>query len=647
MAYRQPGVTVTQQFQNALPALATFSLPNVVVGPIFQVLTNASAGAGSYLGTSTTFGYPSFPAGTFVDTRAYDSTDLTSYPVTINLGNAVVTLLTGTAGVVASPNFNTFSDATSNKFAGVLAGDVIVITSGGDAGSYTVRSVTDNNDLQTNETFPTALTGISYTITRVVSSDATPLNIPTSTSGVVVGSTSITLPAALTTTVSPFGTVPIVSAEVLVSYRALSEEQSADLFEIDTIADLQATFGVNQIVPENVAVFGAFLALSNSVTSTNILGLTRDYLLTSELIAYGNAFTILALNDIYAISVMTQNTSVHTALQAHVDGLSTPAEKLERVGIINRQLVTITSVTTGVTDATVDSTGLIIGSASSHFLTDGVVPGDYVEITAGATVGRYLIASVASQTSLTLTNASPAPISGGPLTGVSLYIDRNLQLSEQASVLAAYASTLADRRLVMTWPDIVSIPVGNTIRQLPGYFLNPAVGALTTGLPTQQGLTNLDVAVYSGVVHSTKYFTNDQLNTIAGGGVMIFVQSVLNQTPLFIRHQLTTDTSAIKFQEYSVTKNVDFIAKFIRQQHAPFIGQYNIVQATFDDLKTEANGILSYLTNNTRLPKIGGVISGGTLTSIVQDPANIDGILETWTLSIPIPLNNLDITIVV
>jgi hypothetical protein len=139
----------------------------------------------------------------------------------------------------------------------------------------------------------------------------------------------------------------------------------------------------------------------------------------------------------------------------------------------------------------------------------------------------------------------------------------------------------------------------------------------------------------------------DQLNTIAGGGVMIFVQDVLDVTALYVRHQLTTDTSAIKFQEFSITKNVDFIAKFIRTNHKKYIGQYNIVDTTFDELKSNAAGICKYLTENTRLPKIGGVIKGGKLTSVAQDPVNIDTIVEKYSLDIPVPLNNLDITIIV
>lgn len=650
MAYRQPGVTVTQQFLNALPALATFALPNVNVGPTFQV--KAKQSSGTYTGILGTYAYANQLAGSVIDIRAADNTDLTTYPVKIHFQNTIVRVLTGTVGAVLTGQLNQFTDATSTMFANILVGDVIVVTGSGSGnnGSYTVRSKVDNNTLQTNETFAAAEASLSYTIRRNIGADGSYLEIPTSTVGVIVAASLVTIPASLTTTVSPIGSVPIIQATVLLTYRALRYEYSSDVREYKKLSDLQADFGTDQIVPENTAVFGIFLALANSASATNLLALPKDYLDTGggsgdEGIAYGKAFDVLSVNDMYAINIMTHSTSIHTALKAHVDLFSQPDRKLERVGIINRQLVTTSVVVPQLTNGATNSTGLIFTSSTGNFLTNGVVPGHYIKISApSGAVGRYKISSVDSQTQVTL---STAVAGSNPQSSITFVADKDLTKSEQASVLAAYAHSIGDRRMVMTWPDVVKIPSSNIIRELPGYYLNCAVAALTTGLPTQQGLTNLSVSTYVGVVHSTKYFDADQMNAIADGGVMIFVQDILDQTALYVRHQLTTDRSAIKFQEYSVTKNVDFIAKFIRNNHKQFIGQYNIVDSTFDDLKTNAKGISTYLKEATRAPKIGGVVRSMKLQSIIQDPVNIDSIQEQYSADIPIPLNNLDITLFV
>lgn len=646
MAYREPAVRVTQEFTNALPALAAFALPHVNVGPAFQVVNQKQAG--SYTGLSLNLNYPEQVSGSYIDTRALDANDLLSYPVKIFLKNTVVEVLTVTGTGSVTTGGTQLSDATLNAFQNVNVGDVIVVSgsANGNDGSYTVRSKISNNVIKTNESFVLTETGLDYVVRRNIQSTAGLVEIPSSTVGVVIATTGVTLPAALTTVVAPFGAVPIVTADVLISYRAQRIEKSADVWEYSKTSELQADFGLDQIVPENPAVFAAYISLQTAAVKTNLLALNSNFL-SDELLAYQGAFDVLAMTEMYLINVLSHSTAVHTSLKAHCEGMSLPNNKLERVGVANRKIVltatVIDTVTTGGAEGFAGTGNLIFTSAASHFITDGVVPGHFIKVTAPSNVvGRYKIASVDSQTQVTVVGPVAATA-----VGVTFTVDKDLQKSEQASILSAYGSSLGSRRMIFVWPDVVLGPVGASVRQLPGYFLGATLGALTTGLPTQQGLTNLSVSYFSGLRHSTKYFDRDQLNTIAGGGVMIFVQDVLDVTALYVRHQLTTDTSAIKFQEFSITKNVDFIAKFIRTNHKKYIGQYNIVDTTFDELKSNAAGICKYLTENTRLPKIGGVIKGGKLTSVTQDPVNIDTIVEKYSLDIPVPLNNLDITIIV
>jgi hypothetical protein len=644
MAYREPAVRVTQEFVNALPALATFALPHVNVGPAFQVKSKGDAG--DYLGLAANYSYPGQIAGSYIDTRAFDANDLLSFPVKVELNETVLRILNVVATGQVPVNLNQFSDATLNAFLNVQVGDVISVTGSGlsNDGLYTVREKLSNNLVQINETFAAAEASLSYSVRRNVQSAVGDIDV---TSSATISSTQVSLPLALTYTLAPFGAVPVISANVLITYRAQRIEKSSDVWEYTKVSELQADFGLDQIVPENPVVFAAYISLLSAAVQTNLVALNSSFL-ADELLSYQNALdSVLSLTEMYAINVLSHSSAVHTALKSHCETLSLPDNALERVGICNRQIVLVGTVvdeiTTGGAEGLAGTGNLVLTSAASEFITDGVVPGHFIAVSAPSLVaGRYEIASVDSQTQVTLVGPVPAASNG-----VTFSVEKDLQKGEQAAILSAYAASLGSRRLVMVWPDQVKGPVGSEIRTLPGYFLGATIGALTTGLPTQQGLTNLSVGYFTGVKNSTKYFDRTQLNVIASGGVMIFAQDVIDVTALYVRHQLTTDTSAIKFQEYSVTKNVDFIAKFIRNNHKQFIGQYNIVESTFDDLKSNATGIIKYLTENTRIPRFGGVISSGRLVSIEQDPQNIDTIIEKWSLAIPIPLNNLDITIVV
>lgn len=279
---------------------------------------------------------------------------------------------------------------------------------------------------------------------------------------------------------------------------------------------------------------------------------------------------------------------------------------------------------------------------NATFISNGVAAGHFLHILSGGLKGRYKIGNVISEKELTLAVAIPGVVT--LQTAIDYAIDRDMTKTEQANFIKGYSAALASRRVVNVWSDTLETPVGQVVSDLPGFYGAAAIGAITTGLPTQQGFTNLSISGFLGLKHSTGYFTDDQLDIIADGGTMILAQSGPEQ-PLFIRHQLTTDRSAIKFQEYSVTKNVDFIAKFMRNAFAGFIGRYNIVDTTLDELRGTAKAVLTFLKDDTRLPRIGGVIRSGVLTQLVESPTQIDTVKMRFKLDIPIPLNNLDITI--
>lgn len=286
--------------------------------------------------------------------------------------------------------------------------------------------------------------------------------------------------------------------------------------------------------------------------------------------------------------------------------------------------------------------GINLYDRNATFISNGVAAGHFVVINSGSFAGRYKIGAVLSETELTLASAVLGVVT--LQTAVSYKVDRDLSKDEQAEAIAGYSSSFANRRLVHTWSDNVAASVGTSVVDVPGYFASDTIVALTTGLPPQQGFTNFTVGGFLGIKHSNGYFTEDQLNTIADGGTLVFVQEGPQQ-PLLIRHQLTTDRSSIKFQEFSVTKNVDSIAKFMRRAYRGPSGRYNIVDTTLDYLKTVATASVKFLRDSTKVQFLGGQIRSGKLISIAEDTEQIDTVNLRFGLSVPIPLNYINITL--
>lgn len=275
---------------------------------------------------------------------------------------------------------------------------------------------------------------------------------------------------------------------------------------------------------------------------------------------------------------------------------------------------------------------------------------DIVSLTPNATEDEFIkgtrhqIASISSESLLVFTN-DPTGGFGGTLEDVEYRIIRVLSKTEQAEAIAGYASSFASRRLVSTWPDVLAVSVNSEAVKVPGYFAGAVLAGMTAGLPSQAGFTHLTVAGFVGRENSDDRFSDTQLDTIAGGGNLVFTQPVADAA-LEIRHQLTTDVSTIFFQEFSVTKNVDLISRFFRVLYKPFIGPYNITDGLFDLLKTRGEGGIEFLKAQ-RAPRVGAPLRGGQLQRIEESENEPDSVEVDIGISVPLPLNNLRIRLLI
>jgi hypothetical protein len=191
----------------------------------------------------------------------------------------------------------------------------------------------------------------------------------------------------------------------------------------------------------------------------------------------------------------------------------------------------------------------------------------------------------------------------------------------------------------MLFPDTCAFNVGGLEQQGPGYYAAACVAGMTGSLPPQQGFTNYPITGLTTVIGSNDSYTERQMNIMAAGGVYILVQDVQG-APVICRHQLSTDTSSIEKRELSITKVVDYTAKFIRAGLRNFIGRYNITPAFIDQLSTVVQGLIAFLVDNH-------VLIGADINNIVQDENNPDTILIDITLDVPYPCNYIRVTLIV
>jgi hypothetical protein len=354
----------------------------------------------------------------------------------------------------------------------------------------------------------------------------------------------------------------------------------------------------------------------------------------------------------------------------HVDAQSDPDAKGERIVFINPEMPgeavpdLVTSGTDGDSTAVSNEFDTKLATLAADLLAAGVDPtgtldaedGVYLDIASDAY--RYNISAI-SGTKVTIRVAfAPGENdddffaeSNLPTNLISesftIYVrgeaavDSNgdPDYTEIAQAYQDLGQLYQNRRVIMVAPELVGATIESTEQQIKGYYLCAAIAGMVGQLAPQQGFTNYPITGFTRVKGSNDVFNQTQMNVGAAGGTYWVIQEVAGG-PLTCRHQLTTDLTSIETRELSITKVVDFTAKFMRAGLRNFIGKFNITQPFLDTLSTVVQGQLSFLTES-------GVIIGGDLNNIVQDTSAPDTVLIDVTLDVPYPCNYIRLTLVI
>jgi hypothetical protein len=468
-------------------------------------------------------------------------------------------------------------------------------------------------------------------------------------------------------------------ATLFIQYVALRQDVSpvakqAGVLRIPDVDTLGSV--LDPIDTTNPLALGCYLAMLNApnfeVKALGVDEVTGAAPEGSEL-AYARAAAMLESEEVYAIAPLTQNEVVHGLFNTHVTLMSEPEQGGERILFFNKKTpVTKTpavaasgtglAVTATPNQVVLDVTpqaGLIaagLNPANPLAVSDGV----YVEFSWQGVFYRYNVSSVTGGlANLNLvfgsgqnddlfytTAALPSGIVDAAwsmkVRGASLTIPGSNPARMDWSLVAATVSEgnagYGNRRAYSLFPDQVKTTLQGVDRVVPGYYACAAVAGMVAGLPPAQGHTNYPITGLTGAP-GTEKFTRKQLNVMAGGGTYILMQEVQGG-PVFSRHQLSTDTTSVETRELSITKVVDFTAKFLRAGVRRFIGRQNINAVFLDTVGTTITGMLQFLVDN-------GVLNGFNLNNIIQDEKNPDTVLLDVTLDVPYPCNYIKLTLVV
>lgn len=420
---------------------------------------------------------------------------------------------------------------------------------------------------------------------------------------------------------------------------------------------------------QNPLGLGMYFALLNA-PGVEVTGCGVDAASDTEpegtLAAYVRALEYLESKDVYAIAPLTHSNDVGQAAQIHVDELSKPENGLERIAILNPRRPTRKSDTLVASAPTANVAGtptnvVATGIANLQSLLAALgFPGptytesDGIFLEFESDTNKYLVESVSG--ALVTVNDGPLSASndffldgGGSPVFTSAVVDRPVSVkirggalanrTDEATAYADIARGYLDRRVITTAPDTAKASIDGLETVIPGYYLSAGLAGKMSAVQPQQPLTEETVAGFSGVIGATDRYSELQLKMMSGGGLWVFYQEAQGQ-PVKTRHQLTTDMSTIEKREASITRALDFTAKFLRVGLRNFIGRFNISTNVQDAVSITLDGLAAFLVRQ-------GVLSELRVNAIRQSQSAPDTLEIDITVGVLYPLNYIRITLVV
>ncbi len=436
----------------------------------------------------------------------------------------------------------------------------------------------------------------------------------------------------------------VLSADVHIQYKALRTDLAGTIHTFNNVSDVEATLG--EISDDNPLALGLQLALAN--TTGRVFGIGID---SNDLTGHLSALELSETFRLYCLSPLTQDTSILAAYKAHVAQMSTPENASWRILLANTAMPTTQNIgpysasyvnaNGGNNNIAVNSGKYVLTASNATFISDGVVPGDVINVTAATPstiVGTLTVQEVISNQQVVVSGSTTA-------TAISYYVTRSLTKTQVAQSVASTSEGFGLNRVVHVQPDIVGVSVSGATKYLPGYYLCAALSGMVSGFPVQQGFTNIGVAGIVDLKHSNFYFSKADMNTMAESGTFLFMQETQGGMP-YCRHELTTDMSTLEYRELLVVKNWDYLSYFYYDKLKPFIGSWNITKDTLNIIR-QTFVSSSELLKSKKLPKIGAPLLGYQILKLEQNAVNKDHIDCEIKISVVYPNNYTNIYLII
>ena len=465
----------------------------------------------------------------------------------------------------------------------------------------------------------------------------------------------------------------VYDGEVYVEYREWLSVLVDDVGSISDVADLDQIDG--QLDPDNPLKWGVYKALSNSNgTVVKYTAVQEPDLFDADGKRTGSNLDswvqvlerIKGRDDMYNLIPLTFDRMVFDLWAAHIGAESNEyannwkasffalksrpvarivGEGVDVGGVLGETVTDPVLATLSDDPAATNTqyTKLQVTTGNGYFISNNVQPGDVVRYNytiddlSEEQYDEFVVDRVLSESTMLLYAGGDAAVTVPQRVEVYHHRNRN----EVAADVAHQGASLSNRRICGVWPD----QVGEAGTVQPGYYLACALAGLASGVVPHQGLTHVEVAGFDDYTRSYKYFNETQLNVLAESGVWIVTEDK-DGTP-FTRHGVTTDNLDLNRREEMIRRNVDSMSYLFLRRLQPFIGRTNAQPGMVRRLTYEVTAIIDFLKANGFTEELGSQLIDGKIRILQIHPLLKDRIEIVLDLTVPAPLNNIELHLVV
>jgi hypothetical protein len=448
----------------------------------------------------------------------------------------------------------------------------------------------------------------------------------------------------------------VIAGKVHLQYRAF-KALPREVGAVNTLSDITTQLGI--VDPDNLLAYAVYKAwtTANGVT-VHFIPTLSDTLNGTR--GFADAISVAkGVRNCYSLVPLTNDPAVWQAFVGHVQQQSAPEIGNFRLLWIAPEIPShfpilasdpsgqLLTGSTGTYDPTSGTLDFNSPAGLTPKFTETVLPGDWIRTNfvpgpdGTETFSEFRVVSVLDNDTVNIA----VPVGTVVVTLSKFQVYRDLTSQALAQKYAQVAGGFSSERVfaVVTDRGIDGLKAGGV--SVKNWNVAAAFAGLRSGSRPQQPLSNVELLGFDGVNTNIPIFNDDDMSILRDGGMWVVRNT--EDGKIYVERQLSTSTLDLYRKEQSVTANVDSIAFTLGDSLRDLVGRVNINDNNVAVLTNRLISVLSSLSSDGGLISVGPQIAAYQIQSITIPATSQDTIKAAVSLTVPLPMNTIDVTLVV